>query len=428
MSFMRRIVLLMILVFSYVLVNGQDNQDILQKKVSLQLADETVKQGLFSLQEFHQVNFSYVNEIKDLDKKKTVFIKDLSLDSTLALLFVNTNITYYSLFDQVILVEKEISKKYNLDLIDSISSQKDTVKIYSISYLNKNNEYREVSVASLWQNLFSGSSENRKLTGFVNYDTLVQQDTVKIYVDSVKQEKPRSKIKFKDKQQISSVHRITFISEWLLTYWSLSSPMLNSSELSSRNDYGQPDNSFNFGVHYHYNYGLLSVISGIEVNLVNRKGTHEDRLINRSNNNSLSTRYDNYSSNYTYFGVPLMAGINLTGEKLKVQVVAGGQAYFLISEAGPSFFPDYQDQYYDFTPNLLYDEENKPIVKEEIQFNDFLTGIRLMINTAYAVTDKLDLGLALSYRSTGSSIYEDNAPVKENFNGYGIGFLINRNF
>jgi hypothetical protein len=394
---------------------------VLEKVVSLQLENETIEAGLRKLQKDYQVYFSYINKIEQLQNKVNLSLKNVNLNSALQELFYNTNISYYELYDQVVLIEKDLAAKYQLDLIDSMQHHPDTIRIFNVTYLPQNTRENRMSVADLWQAIMLQKIVSEYDSGFTwaRYDTLANADTVKIMIDSVR-EKPQLKITLKASEKLWQ-HSLTLRPDFMITRWQMSSDNIAESDLNDINDYGQAEVAFSAELLYTLRYRFLSLQTGVGLSLIRKESRHKETLINLANNNAESIRYDRNSSQYNYIQVPLLAGFNLGWENMFFRVSGGMQFNYLSSSAGANFYPVYENIYYNTTLNLLYDKEGNLLENQEINLRKSFTSLRLQVMSFFQMNDHFYFTGGIIFRDTNTSIYEGTAaPVQETFSGFAL--------
>ncbi|MFW5759895.1 MAG: hypothetical protein ACOCXH_02815 [Cyclobacteriaceae bacterium] len=404
-----------------------NEQSILNKVVSLQLQNESIATGLQKLQQNHQVYFSYVNQLDDLQQIKNIDIRKVALDSVLNELLRDTNIKFYELYDQVVLIEKELVARYNLDVMDSMEKNPDTVRVFNITYLQENARESKMSVADLWRTLMLQKVISEYDSGFtlVRYDTLANPDTVKIMIDSIRS-KPKLKIALKASRK-NWHHSLTLRPDLMVTRWSMSSDNIQASELNQINDYGNPEISFSTGMLYTLRYKFVSLQTGLELNLIKRESRHQETLINLAND-AEQIREERNVSQYNYLSIPMMAGFNLGWENMYFQFSGGFQFNFLSSYSGATFYPIYETIYYNVTLNLLYDADNNFLEKKAVNLRDSFTTLRFQLMSYFEMNEHFYFTGGFIYRNNNQSIYTDAAPVAEVFRGFSISAGISYSF
>ncbi len=404
-----------------------NEQSILNKVVSLQLQNESIATGLQKLQQNHQVYFSYVNQLDDLQQIKNIDIRKVALDSVLNELLRDTNIKFYELYDQVVLIEKELVARYNLDVMDSMEKNPDTVLVFNITYLQENARESKMSVADLWRTLMLQKVISEYDSGFtlVRYDTLANPDTVKIMIDSIRS-KPKLKIALKASRK-NWHHSLTLRPDLMVTRWSMSSDNIQASELNQINDYGNPEISFSTGMLYTLRYKFVSLQTGLELNLIKRESRHQETLINLAND-AEQIREERNVSQYNYLSIPMMAGFNLGWENMYIQFSGGFQFNFLSSYSGATFYPIYETIYYNVTLNLLYDADNNFLEKKAVNLRDSFTTLRFQLMSYFEMNEHFYFTGGFIYRNNNQSIYTDAAPVAEVFRGFSISAGISYSF
>lgn len=392
---------------------------VLEKVVSLQLNNETIETGLQKLQKQHQVYFSYVNQIGHLQNKVSLYLHEVVLDSALRQLFSNTNISYYELYDQVVLIEKELAASYQLDIIDSMQHHPDTVRVFNVTYLDTEQQESRMSVSDLWRAILLQKiiSESDSGLTWVRYDTLTSPDTVRIRIDSVRQ-KPQMKIALKASSK-EWQHSLTLRPDFMITNWQMSSNDIPGAALDTINNYGNAEVSVSAGLVYTLRYRFLSLQTGLGLSLIRRESQHRETLVNLSVNNAQSTRFDRNSSQYNYFTIPLLVGFNFGWENMFFRASGGFQFNFLSSSAGASFYPVYENIFFYGDYKLLYDEAGNLLQNQEITLRKSFASLRFQLMSYFQMNDHFYFTGGLIYRDNNQSIYDDDtAPVSETFSGF----------
>jgi len=415
---MKKFTILYIFLLLFALTKPANAESLLDKKVSIDLQNETIAAGLQQLQENYQVYFSYINKLEQINNKTTLKITRESLDVVLSVLFKDSNIDYYELYDQIVLIEKKLAKSYNLQVLEEMENNPDTVRIYNISYLEENSTTKTMSISDLWRALMMQKLLNEPDSGFtwVRYDTLSNPDTVKITIDSLRK-KSTLKLQLKPSKKIWQ-HELTLAPDLMVTSWQMNVDNISTSDLKDINDYGTSEVSLSFGLLYGLRYKIMSLQTGLELNMIRRETRHTETLINRSNNNAEAIRTNRKAAQYTYLSVPLLAGINLGWENMYIRVSGGWQFNFLTTSSGATFYPKYEPIYYFTTLDLLYDAEDNLIEEEEIQLRPSFAALRLQIMGYLQMNKNFNLTAGFIYRSNNQSIYEDDAPLEETFSGF----------
>ncbi len=83
-------------------VNSQT--DLLERRISVHCSELTIKEIIHNISNQDKIRFSYTN-LKDLNKRKSIYFKNAKVKFVLARLFEDTDIRYMAFSDQIILME-----------------------------------------------------------------------------------------------------------------------------------------------------------------------------------------------------------------------------------------------------------------------------------------------------------------------------------
>src|SRR5688500_12062296 len=103
---MRSLIIFIILIASLKILQAQSHKSadsLLYKRISLTAKDSNIGEILTKITAAYQVPFSYIESTIPLKNKVSVSAENIALEQALTQLFINTNVIFFQVHDQIIL-------------------------------------------------------------------------------------------------------------------------------------------------------------------------------------------------------------------------------------------------------------------------------------------------------------------------------------
>jgi hypothetical protein len=398
----------------------------LNLSISFYYKNLPIEKALEDLEGRYKLNFAYINDDIPLSNKVYAYAKNKPLKQALNQLFLNTQVSYYVLKEQIVLVSSKTIDSLGLKDKRKIARSQDSITVTTIGRGPYAKGKQHVSIADFFKPIIKTEII------YENYQDGRATDTTYLRNDSTLQLQVKKNEEgfYKVKKRIRLFPRfgVDLVVSPEYSYWKMTSDNYTEENLGIKNTYGKPELGYTMGLKVNYYLTpQISIATGFSLSTVNKSGIHTDSLINTLDPSKGYTSSFRYSANINYLSIPFHVNFQGGSGKFGYSVSSGISISLFLGSGGSRYHQNYQTRYYfnfvSEAPPFFSDAAlTKPILQNEIEYRKTILDLTFSPVVTYKLKKRLMLLSGPEIKYFVGSVYDKKPVVVESF--YTIGWKL----